>query len=280
MKMNKLILKHIKHGLKLCFMWNYVYIHAPLRNLWRSRSGNCHVTILLYHRVSNEKMDNITVTPAQFIRQLSILKRDYDIIDMKNFLSDAGRWRKKTAVVISFDDGYQDNHEAAKILRKENVPATFFVSTGIIGTKNSFPMDIRLNRQLPTLSWNQVMEISSWGFHIGNHSVSHCDMGKISVENSLDEIKKATQDIAQKLGDKDAGRWFAFPFGRPRNMKNAVIEGLEKIAIDCCFSAYGGVNQQDFNRYDIARQPVSHQFSDLAFRALIEGYLVGQQQSS
>ena len=232
------------------------------------------MAILLYHRISHEKLDSVTVTPAQFLHHLSILSRDYDLIDMNQFLASQGKLRRKPAIVITFDDGYEDNYYAARTLHEQNVPCTFFISTGIVGTQRSFPMDFRLNRWLPVLSWKQIIEMSSWGFHIANHSVNHVDMGKIPSEDSLGEIQTAARDIIGKLGQKSSAYWLAYPFGRVHNMKKGVLEQLCKIGIDFCFSAYGGVNQPNFDPYDIVRQPVNHEFSDLAFRAIVEGYRI------
>lgn len=271
--MNQLTIKqHLRLIVKNCFLWCYINIYAPLRNLWRARSGTCHVAILLYHRVSNENLDSVTITPARFVDQLLILSRDYDLITMNQFLASKGKWRSRPAVVITFDDGYEDNYSAACILREHNIPCTFFISTGIVGTQRSFPMDLRLNRWLPVLTWEQIVEMSSWGFDIANHSVNHVDMGKISIEDSLAEIQTATQDIIDKLGQKDSAYWLAYPFGRIHNMKKEVLERLCNIDIGFCFSAYGGVNQLNFDPYDIVRQSVNHEFSTLAFRAIVEGY--------
>jgi len=264
----------IKSAFKPIVFWFYVNIYVPLRDFWRSKFGTCHVTILLYHRISEENLDPCTVTPKQFIHQLSILKREFEVIDMTQFLSGLAEPRRRPAAVITFDDGYEDNYLAAQVLHDANIPCTFFISTGIVGTKKSFPMDVRLQRQLATLSWDQVNEMSSWGFHIANHSVSHCDMGQISVEESLEEVSKATGDIIQKLGEKGPERWFAYPFGRPRNIKSGVVERLHANGIDFCFSAYGGVNQPGFNPYNIRRQPVNYRMSDLTFQAVASGYRI------
>jgi peptidoglycan/xylan/chitin deacetylase (PgdA/CDA1 family) len=45
-------------------------------------------------------------------------------------------------VAVTFDDGYADNfHEALPILEEVGVPATFFVCTGILGTREEFWSD-------------------------------------------------------------------------------------------------------------------------------------------
>jgi peptidoglycan/xylan/chitin deacetylase (PgdA/CDA1 family) len=235
------------------------------------------VTILLYHRISNTNIDSVTVKPSQFSQHLIILKRDYELIDMTEFLANRDAPRRKPAVIITFDDGYEDNFQAAKMLRDAGIPCTFFICTGIVGTEKSFPMDLRLKRWLPTLSWNQVIKMSSWGFHIANHSVNHVDMGQLEVADSLKEIHSAARDIAHRLGEKGPENWLAYPFGRLQNMKRELAEQFSINGVDFCFSAYGGVNQPDFDPHDIRRQPVNHKFSDLMLHAVVAGYRVRHQ---
>jgi len=261
---------------KTSYLWLYVHVYAALRNAWLAQQGKCHVAVLLYHRISNYQLDSVTVTPEQFSRQLSLLSHEYDLIDIKEFFAHRGEPRKRPAVVITFDDGYEDNYSAAQLLRAKKAPCTFFISTGIVDSERVFPKDARMNRRLPVLSWQQLADMSSWGFHIANHTVNHIDMGAVPVENSLDEILTATRIIVDKLGQKGAERWLAFPFGRLHNMKKEVQEQLHAVGIDFCFSAYGGVNKPDVNPLDIVRQPISHEFSDLAFQAVVEGYRILQ----
>lgn len=266
--------KIIKSVLKPIALCCYVYLYAPLRDFWRSRSGTCHVAILVYHRISEENIDAVTVKPSQFSRHLSILKRDYELLDMTTFLADRHARRTTPAVVITFDDGYEDNFQAARTMRDANIGCTFFVCTGIVGTTRAFPMDIRLNRRLPTLTWEQLKTMSSWGFHIANHSVNHVDMGQLAAVDSLAEIHGAAREIVNQLGSKGPEYWLAFPFGRPHNIRSELVEQFKANGIDYCFSAYGGVNQPGFNPHDIVRQPVNHRFSDLMLKAVAAGYRV------
>ncbi len=95
------------------------------------------VIVLVYHRVATLSSDPemLAVTPENFRAQMRYLK---DNVSLVRFEED---WTKasKPAVAITFDDGYADNAlEALPILEEVGVPATFFVSTGTIGTTREF----------------------------------------------------------------------------------------------------------------------------------------------
>lgn len=91
------------------------------------------IVVLLYHRISPDiKFDpyNITVTPDIFIRQIEKIARKYTFISLSEAMEQSrmGIAKSKTQVVLTFDDGYQDNYEIAfPILKKKSLPATFFI---------------------------------------------------------------------------------------------------------------------------------------------------------
>ncbi len=95
------------------------------------------VLVLTYHRVATLSSDPemLAVTPVNFRAQMRHLKENVSLV---RFGED---WTKapKPAVAVTFDDGYADNAIAAlPILEEIGVPATFFVSTGMIGTVREF----------------------------------------------------------------------------------------------------------------------------------------------
>lgn len=95
------------------------------------------VIILLYHRVTTLTSDPelLAVTSDNFRAQMRYLKENYPLV---RFEEDWSRITKP-AVAVTFDDGYADNAlEALPILEEVGVPATFFVSTGTIGTTKEF----------------------------------------------------------------------------------------------------------------------------------------------
>ncbi|MEJ2691386.1 MAG: polysaccharide deacetylase family protein, partial [Deltaproteobacteria bacterium] len=95
------------------------------------------VVILIYHRVTELPSDPemLAVSPLNFRRQMEFLKRHFCIVRFEEDWSDLGG----PAVAVTFDDGYADNLlEALPVLEEVGVPATFFVSTGRIGTGREF----------------------------------------------------------------------------------------------------------------------------------------------
>ena len=98
------------------------------------------VVILLYHRVNTRPPDPhfLAVAPENFRAQLLFLKNHFNIVRFDEDWSSL----KKPSVAVTFDDSYADNFfEALPVLEEARVPATFFVSTGIIGAKQAFWWD-------------------------------------------------------------------------------------------------------------------------------------------
>ncbi|MBN1426969.1 MAG: polysaccharide deacetylase family protein [Anaerolineae bacterium] len=97
--------------------------------------------ILFYHSVSENierRIDpTIVVHPTHFEQQLRYLSSRMQVISLGELI-EALRQRRKLSprtVVITFDDGYKDNFTAAyPLLQQYHLPATFFLSTGFIGT--------------------------------------------------------------------------------------------------------------------------------------------------
>ena len=95
------------------------------------------VVVLLYHRITTLASDPemLAVSPDNFRAQMQHLKDNFPIVRFEEDWAKAS----KPAVAITFDDGYADNLlEALPILEETGVPATFFISTGTIGTGAEF----------------------------------------------------------------------------------------------------------------------------------------------
>jgi len=265
----------LRQRIKTSVLWLFVHLYAPVRNLILSIRGTAHVSILLYHRVDDSYLDDVTVGVAQFVEQMRDISRRYDILDMREFLSSKGSRRRRPAVVITFDDGYASAHLAARLLRREGIPATFFVSTGLMDSEEPFPHDKeRLGKTVPALSWGQISEMANWGFHIAPHTVNHTNVGKLPTSEAVREITGAMEQLDAQLGQGNWMPWFAYPHGKKDDISDAVRSMLPSMGLTCCFSAYGETNRPEFDLYDIKRQGVDWKYSLLALHAVVEGWKV------
>jgi peptidoglycan/xylan/chitin deacetylase (PgdA/CDA1 family) len=251
----------------------YVYIYCAIRNALRGAAGRCHTTVLVYHRVSDEFLDTTTVGVEQFQRHLRCLGRHCDVIDLPTFLASRGAPRRRPSVVLTFDDGYEDNLLAALLLRRAGLPCTFFISTAIVGSDGAFPHDLqRLGRRVPPLNWDQVRRMAAWGFRISNHTATHSSLAAMDEAQAIAEIETARRDLVRELGEAAAVRWLAYPYGKPENITGAVLNRLSELGIDACLTAYGGVNPPDFDPMNVLRQGVNHNYTELSLRATVEGW--------
>ncbi len=260
-----------------------VLLHTiiPLRNCIRGRAGECHATVLLFHRVSDSFADSITVGVEQFRDLLRLLRRRYDVVDMAEFLEARGTPRRKPVVVLTFDDGYEDNLLAALLLRREGLPCTFFVTTRVVGGEGAFPHDLRhLGRRVPALSWEQARLMARWGFHIGNHTAHHINLSDVSSEEACKEIRLAIDDLKREIGPSSRGHeWLAYPYGRAGDITAEMWARLPGLGITHCFSAFGGTNPVDFSVLDIRRQNIDCHFGPVQFLMAIEGWIARSASS-
>jgi peptidoglycan/xylan/chitin deacetylase (PgdA/CDA1 family) len=98
--------------------------------------------VLNYHRIGdwwNTPHDEavFSATADMFDDQVRYLKQRYSIVSLAEAVDLVTSKRKfaGTAVLLTFDDGYLDNHRLAfPILRAHGVPATFFLVTSLAGT--------------------------------------------------------------------------------------------------------------------------------------------------
>jgi peptidoglycan/xylan/chitin deacetylase (PgdA/CDA1 family) len=116
------------------------------------RLGGRELVILAYHRVLDIGIESeypfdpelVSASPEEFEWQMRFVRANFDVVSFKN-VNDHLEGRAplpSRALVVTFDDGFDDNyHHAFRILKDVGIPATFFVSTGYIGTEQVFWFD-------------------------------------------------------------------------------------------------------------------------------------------
>ena len=93
----------------------------------------------MYHRFS-QKPEPFKIQQSIFENQIKFLKKKYNFISLKHYsevLSGKGDDLPDNPIIITIDDGYQDNYTVAyPILKKYSIPATIFITTDFINKKN------------------------------------------------------------------------------------------------------------------------------------------------
>jgi peptidoglycan/xylan/chitin deacetylase (PgdA/CDA1 family) len=101
--------------------------------------------ILMYHRIATPDVDpwSLAVSPERFAEQVEALRAQRTTLSVDALIARLGsRELPHDAVALTFDDGYVDNLLRAKpILETADVPATVFLTTGLIGTSEEFWWD-------------------------------------------------------------------------------------------------------------------------------------------
>lgn len=224
------------------------------------------VTVLLYHRVSDDARDNLTTGIAQFDRHMKLLRRHFEIISLGDLLQMEGFRRSSRAVVcITFDDGYLDNYtNAYPILLRNNVPAAFFVSTGLIGTDRQFPHDVRRgNQPIPMMQWEHLAEMHNAGFTIGSHTVNHVNCATADEDVVFKELADSRDEIRSRLGVEDVV--LAYPYGGKGDMTEQRLALVKDVGYISCLSAYGGTNVGKIDPFNVLRRGIHWEFSDASF---------------
>ena len=108
------------------------------------------LTILLYHGVTNVQSKGIEnysykhIPDEEFLEQMNYLKNYCNIISIDEYLDFLVNNNKfpRRSTIITFDDGFKNNYTiAANILDDLQIPAVFYVSSGVINTNLMFWVD-------------------------------------------------------------------------------------------------------------------------------------------
>jgi peptidoglycan/xylan/chitin deacetylase (PgdA/CDA1 family) len=169
------------------------------------------LTVLTYHRVAEAgaagDLDEsvVDVTPDQLDRQLRYLRRWMDVVSMQDVLAWRRGWRSlpANAVLVTFDDGYRDNHDVAlPILRRHGVRATFFVAVDYVRERRLYWWDRialivkRSSRDCIRLDYPQRLELPLRGARSRKEAVRKAqrivkDTRGLDLHRFLEELEDA-----------------------------------------------------------------------------------------
>jgi peptidoglycan/xylan/chitin deacetylase (PgdA/CDA1 family) len=212
------------------------------------------VSVLFYHRVADEKLNDWTMPTLAFEKQIHWLRRRFDLVSLAEAqLRIASGRNCFPTVSITFDDGYADNMRfAVPLLLKYQIPFTYFVATNHGLGGKPFRHDADAGQPLEPNSAAEIRELAAAGAEIGGHTRSHADLGgKLSEAKLVDEIAGCKRSLEQVIGRPV--RYFAFPYGRHENLSAAGFRVAYEAGYEGVCSAYGGYNFPGDNPFHLRR---------------------------
>jgi peptidoglycan/xylan/chitin deacetylase (PgdA/CDA1 family) len=192
---------------------------AATRPLARPTRRHRRVVGLCYHSVHDDK-PFATVDPDSFRRHLDWLVEHCDVGPMDLHAAFDSFDGARPLVLLTFDDGYDDNHTVVlPILEEYGLRATFFLTTGFLDRDPQTVARFVRERAAPeamlgSMSWSQVRELQAAGMTIGAHSRTHRNLAGLEPAAVREELRTSRATLEERLGVPI--RSMAFPYGKPR----------------------------------------------------------------
>ncbi len=230
------------------------------------------VPILMYHKVSPYPFHGglgLRVPPEVFESQMKYLKkRSFHTVSLDQLIDhwDNGKPLPPRPVVITLDDGYEDNyHFAFPILKKYGYTATIFLVYNEIGGYNTWDIKNENSIRLKLLSLPQIREMQKYGVSFQSHTLTHPYLSTIPPETAEKEISESRTQLSKALGVPV--NFIAYPYGR-RNEE--IDEMVRKAGYKAGISTEAGKNDLSTNRFRLNRLRVNGYVNLNHFKKMIE----------
>ena len=229
--------------------------------------------IIYYHRVvkkeeladlTNVEDINMYTDIDNFDKQMEFLRERYRPVSEKEVAVSMETGRiPDYSVWITFDDRWKNNYtNAFPILKKYDIPATIFVTTGYINIPDSSG-----DRNDLFMDWDEIIQMSKAGIFVGAHTVSHRILSHLSDTELEKEIVDSKDEIEQRLGKRVIS--FAYPAGKKQHYRfkkciPILIENDFKLAV----TTIGGFNNIKRRKvyFNLRRMGLSYEDSLRVFK--------------
>lgn len=211
---------------------------------WQWLDSKYTVPIMMYHRVNSSGTERgDTVSPERFRQQMEFLRKfDYQVISLDELVKGIKDKKKipRNTVVITFDDGYEDNFtHALPILQEYRYPSTVFVCPDFIG---------KVREGEAYLSWEQLEMMKNAGISLQSHAMTHAYLPELNLDDMRYEIEESKRILEEELNVPV--EYFAYPIG---GFTPDIKEAVKKAGYKAAFTTNRGHDRFDKDIYEINR---------------------------
>jgi len=171
------------------------------------------ILILTYHRVGKPpagvRLRGMYTAPFHLSLQIFVLKLfGFKFATLSQAMEQtSGRW-----VVMTFDDGYQDNLlKAAPVLKRHRVHGTVFVLTADVGKVQHQWEEAGEWAKADLMDWQELRQLRDLGWEIGSHCHQHVHLTRHPVEERRSLLQQSRDIVKRELGV--VPQTLAYPFG-------------------------------------------------------------------
>lgn len=209
------------------------------------------VPVLMYHAVSDELwgIESLFVKPERMEEQLKWLSENgYTPIWFED-LYHLDQIEKP--VILTFDDGYEDNYtELFPLLKKYQMKATVFMITGSIGQEHY-------------LEEQEIQEMAKSGLiSFQSHTVTHRNLPELGAEELKTELIDSKKTIKELTGKEPSV--LCYPTGRyNKTVKDAVQEEYQYAVLMSGNDWKTGDDPLTIHREYISRSTTLNEFKNM-----------------
>ncbi|MGE5391907.1 MAG: polysaccharide deacetylase family protein [Deltaproteobacteria bacterium] len=232
------------------------------------------VPILTYHKVSPDPRSGglgLRVKPYDLDWQMRYLKENgYHSVDLGAVVDHFKNGTKlpEKPVVITFDDGYENNYlYAYPILKKYGFTATIFVATKTVGGINDFDYRKNIQPKNEMLTWRQIKEMRDNGITIGAHTVDHVHLTEVSLPEARNQIMESKNVLEKEL--KQEIKYFCYPYGE---YDQAVADIVKESGFLAATTTDQGLVRSDMNQFLLKRICITGNLDHKKFVEKLHGY--------
>jgi peptidoglycan/xylan/chitin deacetylase (PgdA/CDA1 family) len=263
------VIRRQEIGVMLFYYLGYSRIRNFIFRLQRKR----FTRIVAFHEIKPEAIEC-------FEKKLQFLKRYTNVVTLDDYFS--GRLSyEKVNVVITFDDGFKSwISYAVPLLKKNNLPATFFISSGFVGLTKEDEIDFIKSKLLVNtdhtensiggLSTKEVKSMVDDDFDVGGHTLNHSNLknlrGREKIINEVFEDKQRLEKITGKQI-----KYFSYPLGEHINPDVDLAGILKDAGYQGAVTTVPGCNVWNTNRFFLRRELTDASMPEGVFKARVYG---------